>query len=60
MKKQSKKADKFSLTEVGVLIEAIRAEFLPYLKLLPVINKQLDNILELFHKHRSKVASLAP
>jgi hypothetical protein len=70
MKKRPRKNDKFTVTEVGTLIEAMRSEFMPYLELLPVISKQLDRLLELLLKSNSackdfellekKVASLAP
>jgi len=46
MEKCPKKVDKFTGTEVGTLIEAIRSEFKPYLEIIPGIQEKLNATFE--------------
>jgi len=46
MKKQTRKNEKFSPTEVGALIEALRSEIKPALEAIPDMQDKLDNIFE--------------
>ena len=49
-------SSQFALTfRLSRLKRSFEAEFRPYLELLPVIDKQLDRIIELFRRHRSKI-----
>ena len=55
MKKRLKKDNKFRTTEVGVLIEAIRAEFKPVLEAIPGMQNKLDSIFEQVGKNTEKI-----
>lgn len=55
MKKRTKKNGKFSLTEVGVLIEAIRAEFRPYLEIIPGMQEKLNATFEQVGKNTEDI-----
>src|SRR3989338_1649156 len=46
MKKRVNKNDKFTVTEVGTLIEAMRREFKPILEDIPSIKTKLDSVFE--------------
>ena len=46
MEKRMKKEDKFSSTEVGALIEALRFEIKPVLEAIPDMQEKLDSIFE--------------
>jgi len=58
MKKQAKKNNKFSLTEVGVLIEAMRREFRPILEDIPSIRAKLDSTYEQVGKNTEGIELL--
>jgi len=58
MKKRPKKTDKFSLTEVGTLIEAMRAEFKPILEDIPSIKAKLDSTFEQVGKNTEGIELL--
>jgi len=58
MEKHPKKVDKFSLTEVGVLIEAMRAEFKPILEDIPSIKAKLDSTYEQVGKNTEGIELL--
>ena len=53
MKKRAK--DKFTTTEVGVLIEALRAEIRPVLEAIPSFKEKLDSIFEHVGKNAEKI-----
>jgi len=54
MKKQVKK-DKYTVTEVGTLIEALRSEFRPFVETIPGMQKKLDSIYEQVGKNTEKI-----
>lgn len=58
MKKPTKKDDKFSQTEVGVLIEALRSEIKPVLEAIPDMQNKLDSIFEQVGKNTDKLGIL--
>jgi len=58
MKKPTKKDDKFSPTEVGALIEALRSEIKPVLEAIPDMQKKLDSIFEQVGKNTEKLVVL--
>ena len=58
MKKRSKKSNRFSLTEVGALIEAMRAEFKPILEDIPSIRSKLDSTYEQVGKNTEGIEHL--
>ena len=55
MKKRTKKEDKFTGTEVGALIESLRAEIKPILEAIPGMKTKLDNIFEQVGKNTEKI-----
>ena len=57
MKRQAKK-DKFSTSEVGALIENLRAEIKPILEDIPDIKKELDGIFEQVGKNSETLGTL--
>ena len=58
MEKRIKKEDKFSSTEVGALIEALRSEIQPVLKAIPGMQNKLDSIFEQVGKNTEKLGIL--
>ena len=58
VKKQMKKDDKFSSTEVGALIEALRSEIKPVLESIPDMQNKLDSIFEQVGKNTEKLGIL--
>jgi len=58
MKKGPKKADKFSVTEVGTLIESMRREFRPILEDIPSIKAKLDSTYEQVGKNTEGIEFL--
>ena len=57
MAKGSKK-DKYTVTEVGTLIEALRSEFKPILEQIPGMKERLDNVYEQVGKNTEKLGLL--
>lgn len=56
MKKRTvRKKDKYSVTEVGTLIERLRAEFKPVLKAIPGMQEKLDSIYEQVGRNTEKI-----
>jgi len=55
MKKRPKKDDKFRSTEVGALLEAIKAEIKPILEDIPSIKNKLDGIFEQVGKNTEDI-----
>ncbi len=55
MKKQSKKNGKFTVTEVGALIEAMRRELRPILEDIPSIKAKLDSTFEQVGKNTEDI-----
>lgn len=58
MEKRIKKEDKFSSTEVGALIEALRSEIQPVLEAIPDMQNKLDSIFEQVGKNTEKLGIL--
>jgi len=54
MEKQVKK-DKYTVTEVGTLIEALRSEFRPLLEQIPGIKNKLDSVYEQVGRNTEKI-----
>ncbi|MDD5557482.1 MAG: hypothetical protein PHN82_09560 [bacterium] len=50
-----KKEDKFSATEVGTLIEAIRSEIKPVLEAIPGMKEKLDRLFEKVEGNTGKI-----
>ena len=57
MKKRLKK-DKFSSSEVGALIESLRAEIKPILEAIPGIQEKLDDTFEQVGKNTKTLGTL--
>jgi len=55
VKKRVKKDDKFSSTEVGAPIESMRAEFKPFLELIPGIHEKLNSTFEQVGKNTEDI-----
>ena len=55
MKKQTKKNDKFTVTEVGTLIDAMRRDFKPILEDIPSIKAKLDSVFEQVGKNTEDI-----
>lgn len=55
MKKRAKKNDKFSSTQVGTLIEALKSEIKPVIEAIPGMQKKLDSIFEQVGKNTEKI-----
>jgi len=55
MTKRVKKDDKFSVTEVGTLIEAMHREFKPILEDIPSIKSKLDATFEQVGKNTEDI-----
>jgi len=55
MKKQAKKNGKFTVTEVGTLIEAMRRELRPILEDIPSIKAKLDSTFEQVGKNTEEI-----
>ena len=55
MEKRAGKKDKFSVTEIGVLIDSLRSEIKPILEDIPEIKKKLAGVFEQVGRNPEKI-----